>query len=227
MIGHAVTRSLPLNGASHRMRVGPWIVDAVCAVPADRHESHSGLAARLAEELVATRLGVPRETVRVAIVPPSGRPVALVQGVVAGIAVSLSHVREVVAAAASVQATVGIDVVDPAEAGRHLDAFFTPDELGLVPDECGLLRAQLWSAKEAAYKAARLDVGFSPRAVAIESLSGNEFDWVVSGPHRLVRGRGGFVWAGRHVVAIAAAAPPAAAGAAEIRRRTAAAAPAA
>lgn len=227
MIGHAVTRSLLLNGASHRLRVGPWIVDAICAVPTDRHESHSGLASRLAEELVAAGLGVPRDSVRVAVVPPSGRPVALVQGVVAGIAVSVSHVRDVVAAAASAQATVGIDVVDPVEAGRHLDVFLTPDELGLVPDEFGLLRALLWSAKEAAYKATRLDVGFSPRGVAIESLSGNEFDWAVSGPHRVVRGTGGFAWAGRHVVAIAASALPAEAGAAGIHRRTTTAAPAA
>lgn len=227
MIGHAITRGLPLDGTRHRLRMGPWIVDAVCAVPADRHESHSGLASRLAEELVSAGLRVPREAVRVAVVPPSGRPVALVNGVVAGMAVSLSHVRDVVGAAASPQASIGLDVVDPAEAGRHLDAFFTPDELALVPDECGLLRSLLWAAKEAAYKAARLDVGFSPRAVAIESLSGNEFDWAVSGPHRLVRGTGGFAWAGRHVVAIAATALPADAGSVGIRRRTAAATPAA
>ena len=40
-----------------------------------------------------------------------------------------------------------------AEAGRGLDFWFTPEELELEPDE-GLLRARLWAAKEAAYKAA-------------------------------------------------------------------------
>jgi hypothetical protein len=208
MIGHPVSTFLPLNRIPCRLRVGAWSVDAVCAALSDRHESHSGLAARLAEELVATGLDVPRDVVRVAGVPPSGRPVAMVHGEAVGISVSLSHVRGVVGAAASAQASIGIDIVDPAETGRQLDAFFTPDELALAPDEDGLLRGLLWSAKEAAYKAARLDVGFSPRAVAIESLAGNGFGWTVNGPHRLVSGAGGFAWAGRHIVAIAAAPLP-------------------
>jgi hypothetical protein len=191
--------------------VGSWSIDAVCATPTDRHESHSGLAARLAEELVAAGLELPREAVRVACLPPSGRPVAMVHGEAVGMTVSLSHVRGLVGAAASAQASVGIDIVDPAETGRQLDAFFTPDELALAPDEDGLLRGLLWSAKEAAYKAARLDVGFCPRAVAIESLIGNGFEWTVNGPHRLVSGAGGFAWAGRHIVAIAAAPSPVAA----------------
>jgi hypothetical protein len=227
MIGHAIGRFLPLNRISSRLRVGSWTIDVVCATPADRHESQSGLAARLAEELVAAGLDLPREAVRVAGMPPSGRPVAMVHGVAVGMAVSLSHVRGVAGAAASAQASIGIDIVDPAEAGRELDAFFTPDELALAPDDDGLLRGLLWSAKEAAFKAARLDVGFCPRAVAIESLVGNGFEWTVSGPHRLVSGAGSFAWAGRHIVAIAAAPMPATVVRSGIRRVMAAPTPAA
>ena len=208
MNGRTITTLLPPDRRPRRMRVGSWAVDVAGGPSPDRHESHSGPAARLAEELVAAVLGVPREWVRVAGLPPSGRPVAMVRGAAVGTAVSVSHGRGVLAAAFSAQASVGIDVVDPAEAGRHLDPFFTPDELALVPDEEGLLRGLLWSAKEAAYKAARLDVGFSPRAVTVDSLAGNGFEWTVAGPHRRVTGAGGFAWAGRHLVAVAAAPPP-------------------
>lgn len=166
--------------------------------------SPSAAARDVAERLAAERIGQPRSGVRLASLPPSGRPVLLVAGAPAGPAVSLSHVEGLVAAAVAEGVGVGIDLVDPAEAGRGLDVWFTPDELALEPDD-GLLRARLWAAKEAAYKAAGLDEELRPRTVVIESLAPRAFTWSASGRFATATGRGRFLTAGRHVVAVALA----------------------
>lgn len=158
----------------------------------------------VAERLAAERIGQPRSDVRVASLAPSGRPVLLVAGAPAGPVVSLSHVEGLVAAAVAEGVGVGIDLVDPAEAGRGLDVWFTPDELALEPDD-GLLRARLWAAKEAAYKAAGLDEELRPRTVVIESLEPRAFTWTARGRFAEATGRGRFLKAGRHVVAVALA----------------------
>lgn len=162
-------------------------------------------AARLAEAIVAARVGCERRMVRVAALMPSGRPVAMVRGKSVPVAVSVSHSGSLIAAAACTTGSVGIDIVDPAEAGRALDIWFTPDELALLPDEDGLLRARLWGAKEAAFKAARLDDGFRPCSVDIGTLGRTGFRWSVRGEHGPVEGRGTFTMAGMHLVAIAVA----------------------
>lgn len=163
-------------------------------------------AARLAEDLIAARIGCERRLVRVAALMPSGRPVAMVRGRAAGISVSVSHIGGLLGAAVCVTAGVGLDIVDPAEAGRSLDVWFTPDELALLPDEDGLLRARLWGAKEAAFKAARLDDGFRPCSVEIEDLGRSGFRWSVRCDHGPVCGQGVFTFAGMHLVAVAVAA---------------------
>jgi len=162
-----------------------------------------GVAARdVAERLAALRLERPRSAVRVASLPPSGRPVLTIDGRPAAAAISLSHVEGLVAAAVAEGVGVGIDLVDPAEAGRGLDPWFTPEELALEPDE-GLLRARLWAAKEAAYKAAGLDEEFRQRTVVIGSLAPRAFTWTARGRFTEVVGSGRFLSAGRHVVAVA------------------------
>jgi len=163
----------------------------------------SAAAARLAEGLVAERLAIEPRRVRVATLPPSGRPVAFVAAAPAPLFVSISHVPGLVAAAVSADAPVGLDIVDPAEAGRGLDVWFTPDELALEPDD-GRLRAMLWAAKEAAYKACRLDTEFRPRGVRIDALAGRSFGWTVVDPFGDVCGAGCLLSIGRHVVAVAA-----------------------
>jgi hypothetical protein len=163
----------------------------------------SGEAARLAEDLVAARVGCERRLIRVAALMPSGRPVAMVRGRSAALSVSVSHIGSMIAAAICGTADVGIDIVDPAQAGRSLDVWFTPDELALLPDEDGLLRARLWGAKEAAFKAARLDDGFRPCAVEIDDLGRTGFRWSVHGEHEPVCGQGIFTEAGTRLVAIA------------------------
>ena len=114
--------------------------------------------------------------------------------------------RDLIGAGLSDAAWIGIDIVDPADAGRALDFWFTPDELALLPDDQGLLRAMLWAAKEAAYKAARIDTEFRPRAVTIESLSPHGFSWALQDGRTTVGGDGCYATAGRHVIAIAATA---------------------
>lgn len=187
-----------------RLTVGGHDVELAIAT-VDRQDGPEPAAARaLAEDVAAAALERDRRDLRIASLPPSGRPVLLVAGRATGMAVSLSHVEGLVAAAVGSTAGVGIDLVDPAEAGRGLDFWFTPEELALEPDE-GLLRARLWAAKEAAYKAAGLDEELRPRTVAIESLGLHAFTWTARSGFARAAGEGRFLTAGRHVVALAVA----------------------
>lgn len=204
MIACPAPTSLPQRCIDRRMAIAGCHVHLSIDTAAERVGA-SVEAARLAESLVAARVGCERRMVRVAALMPSGRPLAMVQGRPAPVAVSVSHSGSLIAAAACETAGVGIDIVDPAEAGRALDIWFTPDELALLPDEDGLLRARLWGAKEAAFKAARLDDGFRPCSVEIDDLGRTGFRWSVRGEHGPVEGRGGFTMAGMHLVAIAVA----------------------
>ena len=204
MIGWTSAEELPIGRVRRGFRVGSWSVDVLCDRAIDGLEPRSGEVLRLAEDLAVLSQGLDAGTVRVAALAPSGRPVATVDGEPASFVVSISHVRGLVGAVVSDTAWIGLDIVDPADAGRSLDPWFTPDELALLPDDHGLLRALLWAAKEAAFKAARLDTEFRPRMVAIESLSPRTFEWVVHGGHGEIRGDGCFGMAGRHVIAIAA-----------------------
>ena len=201
----AAGRSLSKEPISRRVRVGPWSVDAVFVTPPRHSEmSLSRQAACLAEELAAAHLDLDVDAVRLAAVMPSGRPIVLVDGIPTRVSVSISHLQGLVGAALCDSAGVGLDIVDPAEAGRGLDAWFTPDELSLMPDDHGLLRALLWAAKEAAYKAAHLDSEFRPRTVTIRDLSAAGFAWIAQDRFADVRGTGCFIGINRHIVAVAA-----------------------
>lgn len=190
----------------HRLVLEGRCLRAVVSRAEAAEGSASALARRAAERLAATLPGLVGRSLRVASLPPSGRPVLLVDGRAGREAVSLAHADGLVAAVVCPDAAVGIDLVDPAEAGRGLDFWFTPDELGLEPDE-GLLRARLWAAKEAGYKAAALDVPLAASTVTIQALAPREFRFVARSPGRLVAGTGRFLAAGRHVVAIAVSLP--------------------
>ena len=206
MICHEASSAPAVDAAPAftRLRIGPWSVALAFDRLQDVQASPSRAAVRLAESLVAGVLGEAVDAVRVASLPPSGRPVAVVSGEPHPVSVTISHVPGVVGAAACETAWVGIDIVDPAEAGRGLDVWFTPDELALVPDDDGSLRARLWAAKEAAYKACRFDAGFSPRTVTIDTLTGTGFSWTARHRFGDVLGPGRFTTLGRHVVAVAA-----------------------
>ena len=202
------TRSVTPGRISRRLRVGPWAVDAVFVTPPqDAEGSLSRQAGCLAEELAAASLDVTIDAVRLAAVMPSGRPIALVDGIPGDVSISISHVQGLIGAAVCRNARVGLDIVDPADAGRGLDAWFTPDELALMPDDHGLLRALLWAAKEAAYKAAHLDTEFRPRTVTIRDLTAVGFAWIAQDRFADVRGTGCFIGIDRHIAAVAATSP--------------------
>jgi 4'-phosphopantetheinyl transferase EntD len=194
---------VPAGRVARGLSFGGHRVDVVIERLDDAGETASTAGRRLAEELAAACLHLPRGGVRVAALAPSGRPVAVVGGRPVDVAVTISHAAGVVAAAAAVSAPIGIDIVDPAEAGRGLDLWFTPDELSLAPDDDGLLRGQLWAAKEAAYKAARLDTEFRLGTVSIDALSPRGFAWSARSAWRGARGEGRFVRVGRLIVAVA------------------------
>lgn len=208
MIGWRFEDTLPCGRICRGLRVEDWTVAAVFERPLARCDAPSAECGRLAEDLVAATLGVAGTDVRVAGLQPTGRPVARVAGRERGPSVSVSHVRGLIGAAVCTAGQVGLDIVDPADVGRTLDVFFTPDELALMPDDVGLVRTLLWAAKEAAYKAARLDVAFRPRQVAIEGLSAAGFTWRVRDRATAVVGAGRFAMVGRHVVGIAATSTP-------------------
>ncbi|MFM7033885.1 MAG: 4'-phosphopantetheinyl transferase family protein [Planctomycetia bacterium] len=194
--------------ACHRISIDLEVAGCLVALAIDetaQEASESVEAARLAEDLVATRIGCDRRLVRVATLMPSGRPVAMVRGRLDAISVSVSHTGGTIGAAVCEMAAVGLDIVDPAEAGPSLESWFTPDELASFPNEDGLLRSRLWGAKESAFKAARLDDRFRPRSVAIEDLGPVSFRWSIRGTHAHPRGLGMFTRAGKHLVAVAVA----------------------
>jgi len=203
MIGWQFGNASPVGHIHRVVHVGECEVSLAFEWLLGGAEPPSGAALRLAEDLVVTTLAADAGQVRVAGLAPSGRPVAWVAEAADPPSVSVSHVRGMLGAAVATDGSVGLDIVDPADAGRALDLFFSPEEMALAPDDLGLLRALLWAAKEAAYKAARVDTEFRPRKVTIASLSGNAFTWVVRDRHVVVEGTGRFATVARHVVAIA------------------------
>lgn len=203
MIGRRFENASSVGRMSRSVHVGECDVSLAFESPLLHEEPSSGEVLRLAEDLVVTTLAADAGQVRVAGLAPSGRPVAWVAGKADPPSVSVSHVRGLFGAAVATNARVGLDIVDPADASRALDLFFSAEEMALAPDDLGMVRALLWAAKEAAYKAARIDSEFRPRRVTIASLSGDEFTWVVRDRHAVVEGAGRFATVGRHVVAIA------------------------
>ena len=204
----AFRRSLTQERISRLARVGPWRVDALfVTLPLDSDALRSRQAACLAEELAALRRDGDGGSVRLATHMPSGRPVVLIDGRPTDVSVSISHVQGLVGACLCDNAWVGLDIVEPAEAGRGLDVWFTPDELAFMPDDHSILRPLLWAAKEAAYKAAHLDTEFRPRTVTICDLSETTFAWIARDRFADVRGAGCFFDIKRHIVAVAAASP--------------------
>lgn len=200
---------IPVGGRVSRVSIDGWIADVACAHP-DAGVAVAGAARRLAEALVAASVGVAPDGVRVAALLPSGRPVAMSAAGPMPVSVSVSHERTIAGAAVSSATRVGIDIVDPLTVCSALDAWFRNDERSTMPqaeshcdDVTTEWRACLWSAKEAAYKAASLDVPFAPLAVAIVPGAGDRFHFTVQGSLRDVSGSGRCFTAGRHVVALA------------------------
>lgn len=160
---------------------------------------------RLAEDRIAEKISCSRHLIRVESLMPSGRPIVIVRGKVAGIYVSISHIKGLTGCAICTSNPVGLDIVDPADTGRSLDLWFTDAELSFLPDNDGLKRARLWGAKESAFKAAHLDEGFRPCAVKIRELGPSHFRWCLHGDHGDVYGQGSFTFKRPHLLAVAVA----------------------
>jgi len=202
-----VTGAAPGAPARHGARSGAreivvagYRVAVATAVPAPG-AALSVAARRLAEDLVGERAGCPRRSVRVASLLPSGRPVASGPVGLLPLSVSVSHDRGLVAAATADETTVGVDVVDVTAVRAGLDHWLVDSERS-SPASPGML----WAAKEAAYKAAGLDIPFQPRAVTVEA-DGEGFTWTLGDRWRGAAGAGRFLAEGRHLVAVACVVP--------------------
>lgn len=166
-------------------------------------EAHAvSLAARrLSEQVCSDLVGTP---VRVATLLPSGRPIAWQQGGVEPCLVSISHTHQLLSAIACRGAVgAGVDLVSMDRPGLSFSWCFTQfDTDGSVSDS-RLTAIRLWAAKEAAYKASRIDIGFQPRRVHISGENATCFKWTLSGDHEIIRGIGIWKVAEGHVIAIA------------------------
>lgn len=154
-------------------------------------------AARDLAERVGTRLvGGP---LRVACLLPSGRPVVMPIAGAESCMVSIAHSRRLIAAAACRGVGgVGIDIVAADDPSAAIDWCFEAAEAAAAGS-----RARLWAAKEAAYKASRIDAGFQPRRVRIAPAGAARFRWSIDTEFGIVGGVGGWTEAGGHVVAVA------------------------
>ena len=174
--------------------------------------SPSITGSRLAERLAANALGVSPSSLRVAALPPSGRPVVLHGGAAAACGISISHTHrrsagraaiELVAVAACRGGQVGIDIVLPADVSPEpLARFLAPDGLPAAADPRHV--ALKWAAKEAAYKASAIDEAFRPRRVVVR-LTDDGFRWSVGGFFRAIHGAGRFLVEDDHLLAVAVA----------------------
>ncbi len=201
----AVTRR---RVAVHGHRVAVWTARTAGLSP-------SVAGSRLAERLAADMLGVSPASLRVASLPPSGRPVVLQGGAAAACGISISHTLRrlatrapvgLVAVAACRGGQVGIDIVAPADVSPEpLARFLASGSLPAASDPRHITLE--WAAKEAAYKASGLDEAFRPRRVAVERLADDGFRWSVSGLFRAVHGVGRFLVEDDHLVAVAVTEP--------------------
>lgn len=163
--------------------------------------SSRGVSRDLAERVAAEESGLPLGTVRVATLVPSGRPVASSGARVLPVAVTLSHLPGIAAAAASIATDgVGIDVVEVGAGSSALAFWFGLRERVWA---AGTSPERVWGAKEAAFKAAGIDDGFQPAAVEVTDGGEGRFRWRVANRWRSAEGAGMFVPAGRWLVAVA------------------------
>jgi hypothetical protein len=194
-----LTVPMPLTARPPAGAGGGVLVQAEVAPHTLAAHAVSAAARSLAERVGSRLIGGP---LRVACLMPAGRPVVLPIGDAGSCMVSVAHSRSLLAAAACRGVGgVGIDIVAPAESSAALDWCFDAAEAAHADDDAS--RARLWAAKEAAYKAARIDAGFQPRRVRIEPVGAERFCWSIAAGFGMVDGVGSWSEAGGHVVAVA------------------------
>lgn len=195
----SLTVPMPLTACPSARASDGVVVHAEVAPHALAAYAVSAAARGLAERVGSRLISAP---VRVACLMPSGRPVVLPITDAGPCTVSVAHTRSLLAAAACRDVGgVGIDIVAAAESSAALDWCFDAAEAAYANDDSS--RARLWAAKEAAYKAARIDNGFQPKRVRISPAGAARFRWSIAAEFEMVVGVGGWSEAGGHVVAVA------------------------
>lgn len=184
---------------------GQVVVGIATGAPCDRSSAVRRLAARAVASICPDLAG----RVRIATSAPSGRPLGMDGGAVAPVSVSLAHVAGMHVACASTTHPVGIDVVSTTQAetslpgrDRGLEWCFTASERRLIAAGVLSLRAA-WAAKEAAYKAASIDVPFRPRLIEIESRDGAWWTWRLGDRWHTAAGYGWLITLAHHTIAVA------------------------
>jgi len=190
--------SLPASLQEARGALQPAEVDLLVLESSGGRHLESGQARRAMEQLAARHA---QDSIRVATLTPSGRPVALRSGDLAGMQVSASHAGGLIVAACRTGSKgVGVDLVDPLSVGPGLDWWEGTDSTSLKTNHERVLS---WAAREAAYKAARLDAPFAPAAIHVTMLSDDGFAWKIGTPGGPIAGRGCFFRAGDSLLAVA------------------------
>ena len=192
-LASAVTDPLPSHDASR--------IDLLVINGEKTSGSSSGDARRAMEQLASHYAEAP---IRVATLTPSGRPIALLSGELANVRVSATHAGEMIVAACRADCDgglgIGVDLVDPASAGRGLDWW---DDRRESDPRTNAERALLWGAREAAYKAASVDVPFAPAKIAVTMNSHDRFGWRTEISGGSVGGVGRFFRVAHFLLAVA------------------------
>ncbi len=189
---------LPLAPAGDALPVDPVRFDLLVLACSEPQRSHSGEARRAMERLAAEHAST---EIRVATLTPSGRPIALQSGDTADVQVSASHAAGLVAAVCRTgREGIGVDLVDPSSAGPGLDWWDGPQA---DKSRTNAERAAVWAAREAAYKAAKTDLPFSPAAIAVRLSDEAAFDWRIDSAGDPIAGRGRFFSIADRLVAVA------------------------
>jgi len=136
-----------------------------------------------AKRAVAAFLGGPEPTAVEVVAAGDGAPEALVDGLPAGVAISISH-RDgnALCAVAGSDASLGCDLeaVEP-RSDAFVRDYFTPAEVQLIDGvpagERDVLVTLVWSAKESALKALRTGLRVDTRSVEVDALDGDGSTW--------------------------------------------------
>ena len=192
---------LAIAGANPLSGDGTLCIDLMVISREKNGGSASGDARRAMEQLASHHAEKP---IRVATLTPSGRPIALQAGERANLQVSASHAGSLIVAACRASygsdLGIGVDLVDPASAGRGLD-WWDGDTASV--SKTNAERAPLWASREAAYKAAMVDVPFTPAKVAVAMIGDDGFEWRIDTPGGAVGGLGRFFQVADYLLAVA------------------------
>ena len=192
---------LPTVGVNGQSGQDNFRIDLLVIDNENTRGSLSGDARRAMEQLVANYAEPP---IRVATLAPSGRPIVMQDGGPTAVQVSASHAGGLIVAACRPSCRngqgIGVDLVDPASAGRGLD-WWSEDTASV--SKTNAERALLWAAREAAYKAAMVDVPFSPAKISVELIDDDRFGWRTGSPSGKVSGVGRFFRVDHFLLAVA------------------------